>query len=101
MSGIWWAMSFAEPKPPHGRGWLGGVVTEADTLVDAITWTHIRGINPGGSVQSVCFRSVIGVDSTFVDRLITDRDEWKSWPPPDDVEVVEATEQLIGKRPVW
>lgn len=90
MSGIWWVMSFAEPPPPDGRGRLGGVITEADTLAVALTWTHLAGINPGGGIQAVSLRAP-SVDPGMVDRLVTDRDEWLG------VEIPGATLTGIGQ----
>lgn len=89
MPGLWWNLSFAELKPPHGRGFLGGVLTEADTLADAVSWTHVSGLNPGGSMAAVCFRSSM-VDPAYVDRLL-DRAEQLALPmPPDAMPVADA-----------
>lgn len=95
-------LSFAEPKPPNGRGWLGGVITEADTLADAITGTHLKGINPGGSVGSIAFRAT-KVDPECVDRLFTDRIEWEGSEGVEGVELIPPplTPDLIGTKPDW
>lgn len=96
MAGLWWMMSFSCAD----RGWLGAVVTEADTLSEAITWTHLAGINPGGEILPVPFRSD-HVDPIFVDRLITDDTEWLSWPGPVDPTPVEFSDEVIGTKTRW
>jgi hypothetical protein len=87
VSDLWWILSFAEAKPPHGRGFLGGALIKADTLAEAVTWTHRTGINPGGEILPVCFRSLEGGDPKYVNRLL-DRDEARELPVPSDAVIV-------------
>jgi hypothetical protein len=49
----WWYLSFAEPKPPFGRGFLGGAVVEGRGVVSAVLRAHELGINPGGEVRGI------------------------------------------------
>jgi hypothetical protein len=79
--GIWWQMSFADPDLPEHQQWLGGINTEADCATDAITWTHILGINPGGEIRIIGYRAD-GMDPDYIDRLITDPMEWSTQPLP-------------------
>lgn len=97
MGGIYWQLSFVEPKPPNGSGFLGGVVTEADTLADAITWTHLQGINPGGAIAAVGFRAD-HVDPAYMDRLL-DRNEQLNMPAPENPELI--PDPPVGEKPVW
>lgn len=43
----WWWLSFAE------NGFRGAVIVRASGLLDAVSQTHRRGINPGGEVLGV------------------------------------------------
>lgn len=47
----WFYMSFADSSLPTGTQFLGGCYVEADSLPEALTWTHAEGVNPGGEVQ--------------------------------------------------
>lgn len=90
-------MSFTNP----GVGWLGGITTETDTLTEAITWTHLMGINPGGEVAFIGFRAD-WVDPQYVDRLITDPTEWAKQPPPVNFQLLDTplSPELIGAPPL-
>ena len=44
-SPLWW-MSFVDPD----LGFLGVAIVQADTLEDAMTVSHVTGVNPGGEV---------------------------------------------------
>lgn len=48
---LWW-LSFADPTLPAGTQFLGACLVEANSLVDAISVSHLRGINPGGEVAT-------------------------------------------------
>lgn len=39
-------LSFADDT-----GWLGAIHVQADTFIEAVTKTHLLGINPGGEVM--------------------------------------------------
>lgn len=64
-------MSFAEP----GK-FLGAIVTEADSLVEAIKKTHRLGVNPGGDIMSapVADQYLVNLDLFPKDRLLTRED---------------------------
>jgi hypothetical protein len=49
--GSWFYMSFADPKLPKGTQFLGGCYVQAGSLSDAVTRSHILGINPGGEIK--------------------------------------------------
>jgi hypothetical protein len=49
--GSWFYMSFADPKLPTGTQFLGGCYVQADSLSDAVTRSHVLGINPGGEIK--------------------------------------------------
>lgn len=46
--GPWWWLSFADPDLPDGRQFLGVVIMNGDTVMEAITEAHVLGVNPGG-----------------------------------------------------
>jgi hypothetical protein len=56
---LWW-MSFVDPdrsapaeeQVPGGGGFLGVAIVEADTMEQAMTVSHLAGINPGGQVEA-------------------------------------------------
>jgi len=64
----WFWLSFAEP----GK-FLGGVVTQATSLKEAIVKTHKLGINPGGEIQSMEVRPEFlkNLESFPKDKLMT------------------------------
>lgn len=43
-------LSFADGDLPKGKQFLGGVLVEADDLIEAVVRSHALGINPGGEV---------------------------------------------------
>jgi hypothetical protein len=94
-------MSFTDPDLPEDSRWLGGINTEADTVTDAITWTHIAGINPGGHIQILGYRAE-WVDPEYVDRLVTDREEWGHQPFPRGAVPLPKPlpAELIGEDPL-
>jgi hypothetical protein len=47
---LWW-LSFADPDLPEGSQFLGVVIVQAATLEDAVTRSHLLGVNPGGGIQ--------------------------------------------------
>ena len=95
MAGIYWHMSFVDVDQPQGAQWLGGINTEADTFRDALTWLHVVGLNPGGEVHAVGIRAT-AMDSHYLDRLITDPDEWRDQPMPENPEPLVHTPEAIG-----
>jgi hypothetical protein len=46
---LWW-LSFADPGLPEGSQFLGVVILEAAGLADAVTKSHLLGLNPGGEI---------------------------------------------------
>lgn len=51
--GAWWYFSFADADLPKGTQFLGAVFVRGCSLPDAITRSHVLGINPGGEVASI------------------------------------------------
>lgn len=49
----WWYLSFADPNRPTGTQFLGGLYIDAPSLPDALTKSHLLGLNPGGEVMFV------------------------------------------------
>jgi hypothetical protein len=55
---LWW-MSFVDPDlsaPPEDQrpgtgGFLGVAIVQADTIEDAMTVSHVTGVNPGGQIS--------------------------------------------------
>ena len=46
-----WHLSFADPGLPAGSQFLGVVIVQAQALEDAVTRSHVLGVNPGGEIQ--------------------------------------------------
>ena len=61
-------LSFAEPKPPHGRGFLGACIVRAYGILTAVDRAWNLGINPGGEV--LCM-PVSHCNPELLDRLLT------------------------------
>lgn len=95
MAGIYWHMSFVDTERPDGPTWLGGINTQTDTFRDALTWLHVAGLNPGGEVQAVGIRAT-AMDPRYLDRLITDPQEWRDQPMPENAEPLEHNRDTIG-----
>jgi len=49
---IWW-LSFADGNKPKGSQFLGAIIIHANDFIEAITETHMLGINPGGECQGM------------------------------------------------
>jgi hypothetical protein len=105
MSPLWW-MSFTDPTlcdptgngQRGGRGFLGVIVTEADTLEDAITGTHLLGINPGGQIVILGPISTWAVPPQWRDRLLT-MDEADSIPDPTAPDTSPRETRMTGQHP--
>lgn len=96
----YWHMSFVDVTDPNAAKWLGGLNLQADTFTEALTLTHLAGLNPGGEVQAVGFRAS-AVDLNYLGRLITDPNEWRNQPTPPDAQPLEHNEQTIGSLTVY
>ncbi|MGH7743206.1 MAG: hypothetical protein ACREQ5_00080 [Candidatus Dormibacteria bacterium] len=81
MTRIFWQMSFTDTTDQTNSRWLGGINTEAPTLCDAITWTHLSGLNPGGELAWYGYTAT-HTNPHYLDRLITDISEWENQPRP-------------------
>lgn len=87
---LWW-LSFVDPdqsappgrQVPGGGGFLGVAVCEGDTLADAITRSHLLGVNPGGQVAARGPIPAQMIAPEWRDRLLT-KDEALSIPDPTD-----------------
>lgn len=49
----WWWLSFCDRELPKGNQFLGVVIVEGSSLVDATRTAHTKGINPGGEVLGI------------------------------------------------
>ena len=52
-SDSWFYMSFADASLPEGQQFLGGIYVRGATLPEALTRSHLLGINPGGEVKTI------------------------------------------------
>lgn len=85
---LWW-LSFVDPdksappgeQVPGGGGFLGVVICEGDPLADAITRSHLLGVNPGGRVAAKGPLPAWMVEPAWRDRLLT-KDEALAIPDP-------------------
>lgn len=73
----WWYMSFATVAQPDG--FLGGLYIDGETIAEAITRSHVLGLNPGGQVAFVAVpaRALADVPMDMRRRLLT-REEVES-----------------------
>jgi hypothetical protein len=69
-SGIWY-LSFAD-----GRGFLGGLFVRADDLSEALTRSHLLGLNPGGEVEGYHLppEAVAELPSPWIEKLLSKAD---------------------------
>ena len=75
---LWW-LSFTDPdrsappaeQVPGGGGFLGVAICEGDTLADAITRSHLLGVNPGGQVAARGPLPAWMIEPQWRDRLLT------------------------------
>lgn len=67
----WWWLSFADQTRPKGNQFLGVVIIEAITLDQAITQSHLRGLNPGGEILSFQIPYDRIPDEQFRNRLLS------------------------------
>jgi hypothetical protein len=49
----WWWLSFADPKRPKGKQFLGACLVQARGFLGAVMVAKRAGINPGGEVQGM------------------------------------------------
>lgn len=85
---LWW-LSIVDPdrsapleqQVPGGGGFLGVAICEGDTLADAITRSHLLGVNPGGQVSAQGPLPASMIAAEWRDRLLT-KDEAMSVPGP-------------------
>jgi len=81
-------LSFAEPRPPKGRGWLGGVYIEGDDLPDAVMQAWNLGLNPGGSVLGTKVPPHVEVGTRWRYRLLS----------KDEVRESDSSKRLVNQR---
>ena len=92
-SGSLWWLSFVDTdrSAPPGQqvpgegGFLGVAICEGDTLADAITRSHLLGVNPGGQVAAKGPIPAWMIGPEWRDRLLT-ADEALSIPDPTEGE---------------
>jgi hypothetical protein len=68
-------LSFAERKPPHGRGFLGGTFVKARGVATAHDEATKRGLNPGGSVEFTGLLEGLEIPERYANRLFTTHEE--------------------------
>ena len=49
-TGDWFYMSFCNADLPEGEQFLGGLYIRGATIKEALTRSHLLGLNPGGEV---------------------------------------------------
>jgi len=64
-------LSFADGSLPEGSQFLGVVIVEAWSFLDAVMQAHRRGINPGGEVQGVEIPRALEIPAEYVNRLLS------------------------------
>lgn len=66
----WWWLSFCDPDRPSGQRFLGVVVIEASTFMEAIELSHSTQCNPGGEVQGLPLPEGLAIPPGFAGRLL-------------------------------
>lgn len=46
----WW-LSFCDTARPKGQAFLGVILVDAPTFLEAVAWTHSLRVSPGGEVN--------------------------------------------------
>ena len=64
-------LSFAEAEPPGGRGFLGAMLTEADSARSAVAKAHRLGVPPGAEVVFWELTSDAPMPQHYRDRLLS------------------------------
>jgi len=67
----WWWLSFADADRPEGEQFLGGLFLRGSTLAGVITESHVRGLNPGGEVQTIELPPEVDVPAPWAERLLS------------------------------
>lgn len=68
--------SFADPKRPKGKQWLGAMYLEAENFYHAHQRSHDLG-NPGGEIMSIELPSLDHIKPDYRERLL-DEEELRS-----------------------
>lgn len=77
MTGWYW-LSFSEPRPPQGRGFLGVAIVAATSFPLAIETARFLSINPGGEVRGHLLMPDQAIPPDKLNRLIG-REELEAW----------------------
>jgi len=51
---MYW-LSFVDPDRPKGSKFLGAVIAPFDDFAEALAWTRMNHINPGGECKGIQF----------------------------------------------
>lgn len=70
---MYW-LSFADPDLPAGAQFLGALIVEADSFIEAVQTSHRIGQNPGGEVKGVPVPPGRAIPEAFVGRLLSKDD---------------------------
>lgn len=81
---LWW-LCFIDLTAIGGPANIGTVITQAYTIEDAITGTHLLGINPGKEVVVIGPFPAGLIQPEWRDRILTKEEVQDIPPPPDDV----------------
>lgn len=69
LNAYWW-LSFVDPEPDQ---FLGVCIVEADNIAAAAGEAHLRGCNPGGSIQG--WEMFGDIPAEYLNRLVTTKNE--------------------------
>lgn len=67
---LWW-LSFYDPKRPEGTRFLGAVIVQAYSFLEAVCRAHKLDINPGGEALGIDFPSEFIIPTKWINRLLT------------------------------
>lgn len=70
----WWWLSFVDHDKPEGNKFLGVVIIEGETIIDAVRHAWDLNINPGGEVLAGQLEMIDTIPPEFRERLLSKED---------------------------
>lgn len=95
---MYWWLSFVDNERPKGQKLLGVVITQGDSMVDAVVNCLKLKINPGGEVAGTGFECSHNL-SPFLNRLLAKEETTylATLPPEEWFKTITPTHTVIQK----
>jgi hypothetical protein len=87
----WYYLSFADDEK-----FRGGVIIEGFSDLDAVSRSHMCGLNPGGEVMMIPVPNVYIPPEKFRNRLLSKDDVFEMWPDAARLGDIEDEESARG-----